>query len=87
MSATRPCIVARAIVLAAAATLPAAPSRAQTPATPASGRPGVHAVPPRALQAKRATSIIIVDGRLSEQSRAPDVFPRQQPNCNVIGSC
>ena len=58
----------RFAVLGGLASLAARDAAAQVPATPASGRPGVHAVPPRALQAQRATGSIIVDGRLNEEA-------------------
>ena len=56
----------RLVLLGGLATLAAGDAGAQTPATAAGSRAGIHAVPPRSLQAQRASGTIVVDGRLTE---------------------
>ena len=68
----RPLRVTRCAALGAIATLLAAPAGAQAPAVAASqpNRSGVHATPPRSLEAQRVTSAIVVDGVLGEEAWA-----------------
>ena len=67
MSALLPRRATRLALLCALSTIAADDAGAQTPATPA-GRPGVHAVPPRAIQAHRVTGSVVADGRLDEEA-------------------